>query len=94
MAKVASGRPGSHFDPMHPQGFVLYELKTVLVNRAPETWPARARIEFGQGGEERVSVKGIHVDAGFMLIPVRIPEGRFGGGFDKGGILTGCQFFF
>lgn len=46
--------------------------------RPGEAWPARARVIFIQRAEQRLAGYHVHIDAGVLVVPILVVEGRLG----------------
>src|SRR2546428_6412746 len=70
---------GADFHPTHAVRGVAVLRDVVRLDRLDEARPAGARVELVGGGEERLPRDHVHVDAGLVVVPERVPERRLGG---------------
>src|SRR5262249_35739019 len=77
VAEVTAAAGGLHFDAAHAVRVVLVLAHGCLLEGLPKARPAGAGIEFVHAGEEGFAADDVHVDAGLVVVPVGILEGRF-----------------
>jgi hypothetical protein len=76
MPQVGVAKPGPHLNPVKPMGAIGKLADELIGDRSYKTGPAGSGIEFIQGGEERLTAYDIHIDSGFVVVPVGIAKGR------------------
>src|SRR5437762_578361 len=68
----------AHLSAYHPKSVVGSQQNMFRCDRLSKTGPAGAAIEFINRREERIVCDDIYINAGTIIVPVRVSKGGFG----------------
>ncbi len=94
VAEVGVAVLGDDFRAVHAESAVGVLDDVVLGERLGEARPAGAAVELVQRAEKRLAGDDIDVDAGGVVVPVGVAEGRFGAGLAGDAVLLGGELLF
>ena len=93
VSKVCPAFVAMHYNTDHAMTGIACFSDNIFIAGFIKTWPASTGIEFRLRTEQRLAADDIYIDAGFMVVPIFVVKGRFGGVLKGNLVLKRCQLF-